>query len=64
MTLAVLHQISPGRLKEIHAMKKQILLLFGLILIGVLGTAAGIEASKGNWDYHSLLSSQELMVSN
>src|SRR5262249_35193976 len=37
-------------------MKKQILLLLGLVLIGTLGLAAGIEASKGNWDYRSLVS--------
>ena len=36
-------------------MKKQILLLLGLVLIGTLGLAAGIEASKGNWDYRSLV---------
>jgi len=35
-------------------MKKQILLLLGLVLIGTLGLAAGIEASKGTWDYRSL----------
>ncbi|HEV8711671.1 MAG TPA: hypothetical protein VGX03_02445 [Candidatus Binatia bacterium] len=39
-------------------MKRQILLLFGLILIGTLGLAAGIEASKGNWDYRSLIRSR------
>jgi hypothetical protein len=47
-----------GRLKEILAMKKQVLLLLGLILLGTLGLAAGIEASKGNWDYRSLSISQ------
>ncbi len=41
-------------------MKKQLMLLLGLILIATLGLAAGIEASKGNWDYHSLLKGQEL----
>jgi hypothetical protein len=35
-------------------MKKQILLLLGLVLIGTLGLAVGIEASKGTWDYRSL----------
>ena len=39
-------------------MKKQILLLLGLVLIGTLGLAAGIEASKGNWDYRSLIRSR------
>jgi len=35
--------------------RKQIVLLLGLVLIGTLGLAAGIEASKGTWDYRSLL---------
>lgn len=39
-------------------MKKQITLLLGLVLIGILGLAAGIEASKGNWDYRSLVRGQ------
>jgi hypothetical protein len=39
-------------------MKKQILLLLGLVLIGTLGLAAGIEASKGKWDYRSLVRSR------
>ena len=45
-------------------MKKQILLLLGLVLIGTLGVAAGIEASKGNWDYRSLLISQDFTKSD
>jgi len=40
-------------------MRKQVLLLLGLVLIGTLGLAAGIEASKGKWDYRSLLQDQE-----
>jgi hypothetical protein len=35
--------------------RKQIILLLGLVLIATVGLAAGIEASKGNWDYRSLL---------
>lgn len=44
-------------------MKKQILLLFGLVSIGTLGLAAGIEASKGTWDYRSLLRDRESVQS-
>ena len=40
-------------------MKKQLRLLLGLALVGTLGLAAGIEASKGSWDYRSLLKGQE-----
>jgi len=40
-------------------MKKQLMLLLGLAVIGTLGLAAGIEASKGNWDYQSLLKGPE-----
>src|SRR4030095_5842434 len=40
---------------EVVVVRKQIMLLLGLVLIGTLGLAAGIEASKGNWDYRSLL---------
>lgn len=36
-------------------MRKHILLLLGLVLIGTIGLAAGIEASKGNWEYHKVL---------
>jgi|SRR5262245_34994373 len=43
------------RSTEVLFVKKQIILLLGLVLIGTLGLAAGIEASKGNWDYRSLL---------
>jgi len=40
---------------EVVVVRKQIILLLGLVLIGTVGLAAGIEASKGNWDYRSLL---------
>jgi hypothetical protein len=43
---------------EVFVVKKQIMLLLGLVLIGTLGLAAGIEASKGTWDYRSLLQAQ------
>src|SRR5262245_64909931 len=46
------------RSTEVLFVKKQIILLLGLVLIGTLGLAAGIEASKGNWDYRSLLQVQ------
>jgi len=45
-------------------MRKQIMLLLGLMLIGTLGVAAGIEASKSNWNYRSLLQSQEFAKSD
>jgi hypothetical protein len=48
-----------AEIQEIFAMRKQIILLLGLMLIGTLRLAAGIEASKGNWVYLSLLKDHE-----
>jgi hypothetical protein len=42
-------------------MKKRIPLLLSLILIETLGLAAGIQASKGNWNYHSLLEERKTL---
>jgi hypothetical protein len=55
----VLLMIKPGE----PTMKRRITLLLSLILIGTLGLAAGIDASKGNWDYHSLLKETKVLHS-
>jgi len=49
---------------EVFVVRKQIILLLGLVLIGTIGLAVGIEASKGNWDYRSLLQAAPAALHN